>query len=115
MFHGFSNGAANPNANPPLPTDAQLYDALTNWVEKGIVPSRLDIASPQTTENPVQKTFPLCVYPLKATFIFGDAKSAGSYACTWSLVRVTNTKLESRSILLIAHRRKSRPVRWSCR
>ena len=81
MFHGFSNGSANPTANPPLPTNAQLYEALTNGVEKGIAPERLDIASAMTTANPVQKTFPLCVYPLKSTFVGGDAKLTASYVC----------------------------------
>ncbi len=39
MGHGFSNGTTNPAANPPLPTNAQLYLALTLWVEAAILPS----------------------------------------------------------------------------
>jgi feruloyl esterase len=81
MFHGFLNGSANLAADPPLPTNAQLYTTLTNWVEKGIAPERLDIASAATTTSAVQKTFPLCIYPLKATFVAGDAKLTASYVC----------------------------------
>nr|WP_315593817.1 tannase/feruloyl esterase family alpha/beta hydrolase [uncultured Cupriavidus sp.] len=81
MFHGLSNGSANPNANPPLPTNAQLYDALTNWVEKGIAPGRIDIATAVTATFPTQKSYPLCVYPMKAAFVAGDPILTTSYTC----------------------------------
>jgi feruloyl esterase len=81
MFHGFSNGSANRSAIPPLPTNAQLYQALTDWVEKGIAPDRLEIASAVTAQEPVAKTYPLCSYPKKAVFTAGDPKVTASYAC----------------------------------
>ena len=81
MFHGFSNGSANRSAIPPLPTNAQLYQALTDWVEKGIAPDRLEIASAVTAQEPVAKTYPLCPYPKKAVFTAGDPKVTASYAC----------------------------------
>lgn len=81
MFHGFVNGTANPNADPPLPTNAQLYAALTDWVEKGIVPGRLKMTSAVTATHPVPKTFPLCVYPSRARFVSGDPKSSSCYGC----------------------------------
>lgn len=81
MFHGFVNGTANPNANPPLPTNAQLYEQLTRWVENGIAPDRIDIASAVTAQNPVAKTYPLCPYPKKATFVSGDPTLAASFTC----------------------------------
>ena len=38
MNHGFGNGSPAPGAVPPLPTNADLYRLLTDWVEKGIEP-----------------------------------------------------------------------------
>jgi Tannase and feruloyl esterase len=86
MTHGFGNGTTNPNANPPLPSSAgqdgvadgtsQLYDVLTAWVEKGVAPSRIDIATPDKT-----KSRPICAYPKKATFVGGDVNVASSYVC----------------------------------
>lgn len=81
MFHGLSNGSANPNANPPLPTNDQLYNALTNWVERGTAPGRIDIATVVATNFPTQKSYPLCVYPMKATFVAGDPTLTASYTC----------------------------------
>lgn len=81
MFHGFSNGSANANANPPLPTNAQLYASLTNWVEKGIAPERLEMISAITPLDPVAKTYPLCLYPKKAVFVSGNPKVTSSYSC----------------------------------
>jgi Tannase and feruloyl esterase len=87
MTHGIGNGTSNPTANPPLPGDAtagpsQLYGVLTDWVEKGIVPTRIEIASPVTATNPVAKTRPICAYPLKATYTSGDPNVTASYTCS---------------------------------
>ena len=86
MGHGILNGTSNPNANPPLPggataSSSQLYGVLTDWVEKGIAPTRIDIASPVTTPSPTAKSRPICAYPLKATYTTGDPNLAASYAC----------------------------------
>jgi feruloyl esterase len=81
MFHGLSNGTANPNANPALPSNAQPNEALTNWVENGTAPGRIDIATAMTPTFAVQKTFTLCVDPAKATFVSGDPKLTASYTC----------------------------------
>jgi hypothetical protein len=75
MAHGFSNGTANPAANPPLPTIDQLYGALTAWVEDGQSPSRIDISSPASTSRP------LCLYPEKAVLTGADPLAAASYTC----------------------------------
>jgi len=82
MAHGLSNGATNANANPPLPTHDQLYNALTDWVERGIAPTRIDIASAATATFPVVKSRPLCLYPQKATYVGGDINVTSSYACS---------------------------------
>jgi feruloyl esterase len=80
MAHGFGNGTSNPDANPPLPTNAQLYAALTDWVEKGSAPGTLT-ATAAATATTAAKSRPLCVYPLKATYTSGDPNQASSYTC----------------------------------
>jgi hypothetical protein len=87
MTHGLANGTTNPNANPPLPAPVgtsgtqQLYDVLTNWVENGIAPTRIDISSRVTTAFPVAKSRPICLYPMKAKYVGGDINVASSYVC----------------------------------
>jgi len=87
MTHGLGNGTTNPNANPPLPGSAaadgtqQLYDVLTQWVENGVAPTRIDISSPVSTAFPVAKSRPICLYPMKSKFIGGDINVASSYIC----------------------------------
>lgn len=75
--HGFMSGVANPSANPPLPTETGLYDVLTDWVEKGIAPGRVDIKTSDGT-----KSRPLCVYPQQATYGGGDPNQTASYTCS---------------------------------
>jgi feruloyl esterase len=87
MTHGLGNGTPNPTANPPLPASVgpsgttQLYDVLTDWVEKGIAPTRIDISSAVTPAFPVAKSRPICAYPKKATHVGGDINVASSYLC----------------------------------
>ncbi|OWW18264.1 tannase/feruloyl esterase family alpha/beta hydrolase [Noviherbaspirillum denitrificans] len=66
----------------PLPQSAsgrdEMFMALQNWVENGIVPNRLDVTSADTTAS-----LPLCVYPQKITYRgTGHVKSAASYTCS---------------------------------
>jgi feruloyl esterase len=83
MSHGFGNGTSNPAANPPLPTLEQLYGLLTDWVEKGTPPpSSVNISTTVTSAFPVQKSRPICLYPLKAQYVSGDANVATSYTCS---------------------------------
>jgi feruloyl esterase len=81
MGHSFSNGTSNAAANPPLPTNAQLYAALTDWVEKGAAPGTLT-ATTAATSTTAAKSRPLCLYPLKATYTSGDPNQAASYTCS---------------------------------
>lgn len=81
MGHGFANGTANPNANPPLPTNDQLYKALTDWVENGNAPGSV-VATAPATATAGQKSRPLCLYPQKATYTSGDPNLAKSYTCS---------------------------------
>jgi hypothetical protein len=80
--HGLFNGTANPAANPPLPTEEQLYRLITDWVEKGVAPDRVDISTTATPAFPQVKSAPICLYPQKATFKGGDPNVAASYACS---------------------------------
>ena len=77
MAHGFANGTSNPAAHPPLPSNEQLYEALTRWVEAGSAPGPLQA---DTRVAPV-KSRPLCVYPQKAIHTAGDPNLAASYRC----------------------------------
>lgn len=81
MGHGFTNGTANPSANPPFPTNDQLYKALTDWVESGTAPGT-QTASVAATATTSAKNRPLCLYPLKATYTSGDPNQASSYTCS---------------------------------
>jgi len=79
--HGSSvNGTANPAANPPIWAANQQYQALTDWVEKGIAPQAIVLNSRSAT--PIAKSLPACVYPSKVTYLgSGDPFAAASYAC----------------------------------
>lgn len=80
MFHDFTNGTANPDAVPPLPTNEQLYNSLTEWVERDVEPARMEISNGADTIE-AQRTYPLCLYPQQATYVSGDPLSAESFTC----------------------------------
>ncbi len=81
--HMTVNGTANPDANPPAYSEKVLFQALRDWVEKGVAPGRIDIASLVTPQFPMAKSRPICVYPLQATYSgSGDINSAASYTCS---------------------------------
>ncbi len=66
----------NNNQNPTREQD-QMFSALADWVEKGIAPNDIVIAS---RDNSV--SYPICVYPKKAAWNgTGSAKVAASYLC----------------------------------
>jgi feruloyl esterase len=69
------------SAKVPLPEGStgrdELFTALRNWVENGVAPSRIDVASKNGGV-----TMPICAYPTKATFNgSGNLKTAASYDC----------------------------------
>ena len=72
-----ADGLVGAAANPPLLGTTQIYDALTNWVEKGVAPSTITVTTADTTISR-----PLCMYPKKLTYVSGDVKAAASYSCT---------------------------------
>ena len=81
--HGSAtNGTANPNANPPLPNEDQLYAALKEWVENGNAPNQLILSTVSTATFPIVKSMPICPYPQNPTFSSGDITQASSYKCS---------------------------------
>lgn len=77
--HQSPNGTANPAANPPVFTRTGLYKALTEWVENGVVPGRIQLASPPGSGPAISQ--PACPYPQRAQFQDGDPRAAASYTC----------------------------------
>lgn len=77
--HMSPHGTANPQANPPAVARGQFYRLMVDWVENGVEPGPIEIASPSS--DPVRITQPLCPYPQTATYVGGDPRTAGSYRC----------------------------------
>lgn len=78
MGHASPQGTSNPNANPPIPTNLQPYQLLTDWVEKGLEPGRVDLNSP--AGGPAS-SLPMCPYPQKPIYKSGNPLVAASYVC----------------------------------
>lgn len=76
MGHSFANGTSNTQANVALPTNQELYQNLTNWVEKGIQPAALTAYS-ETKD----RSLPICIYPQKITYVSGNINHIASYIC----------------------------------
>ncbi|MES2183210.1 MAG: tannase/feruloyl esterase family alpha/beta hydrolase [Pseudomonadota bacterium] len=74
MGHFPLNGTVNPAANPPIPGEPLKYQMLTDWVEKGTEPGRVDVSN-------AAKGMAMCVYPQSPAYVSGNIFSAGSYAC----------------------------------
>jgi len=75
MGHFPGNGTANTSATPPIPTEAQNYALLTDWVEKGVAPPDKRTISSATT------TGAICVYPKVPAYSGGSITDANSYTC----------------------------------
>jgi feruloyl esterase len=83
MAHCGGNGSAtgvegvSPPPNPPLPAPRQLYQVLTDWVEKGEAPESIVVSNADNTSSR-----PLCMYPTKLSYTgTGDVATAASYTC----------------------------------
>jgi Tannase and feruloyl esterase len=65
------------------PALVNMLGALSNWVEKGQAPTDLQLAE-QNAKPPfaVQRTRPLCEWPLWPRYAGGDPNLAASFACT---------------------------------
>jgi feruloyl esterase len=77
---GSVSGSAGPTADAnsvPLPTSAQTFNALVDWVEHDNAPASLAISSANGSV-----TMPICAYPKTATYGgSGPITAAASYAC----------------------------------
>ena len=76
MGHSFANGTSNINANVALLKNQDLYQSLTNWVEKGIQPSTLTAYSESK-----DRSLPICVHPQKIRYVSGNINNVDSYTC----------------------------------
>jgi feruloyl esterase len=81
MGHGGFNGTSNPDAHPPVPRylKGQIYQLLTDWVEKGMAPENPVLKS--ATDSEMIGSLPMCAYPKKATYVTGDVFAEESYVC----------------------------------
>jgi len=77
---GSVSGSAGPAADTnsvPLPTQAQTFNALVDWVEHNNAPASLAVSSANGSV-----TMPICPYPKKATYGgTGSVTAAASYTC----------------------------------
>lgn len=75
-----ATGSATDLRKVPLPQSAigrdELFVALRRWVEEGIAPGRIELASRDGSV-----TMPICPYPQKAVHAGGTPASAASYDC----------------------------------
>ena len=74
------NGVITPHTAVPLPQPAdgrdELFEALRNWVEKGVAPERIDLQAAHAGLS-----LPICSYPKKPVLTGTDVHVAASYAC----------------------------------
>lgn len=87
LGHGSPNGTSNPQALPPVPAPGQFYSLLTNWVENGVAPDKVDLTNSATLSmlglpNSLAVSQPVCPYPKKATYQSGNPLVAESYSCS---------------------------------
>ncbi|RJP68421.1 MAG: tannase/feruloyl esterase family alpha/beta hydrolase [Comamonadaceae bacterium] len=74
------DGAITPPSAVPLPQPAtgrdELFNALRNWVEKGIAPERIEL-----TAASGHLSLPICSHPKKAVLTGANPNVASSYTC----------------------------------
>lgn len=74
------NGAMTPASAVPLPQPAtgrdEMFNALRNWVEKGVAPERIDLSA-----SSGNLSLPICAHPAKAVYVEGSRNASSSYAC----------------------------------
>ncbi|WP_439605553.1 tannase/feruloyl esterase family alpha/beta hydrolase [Hydrogenophaga sp.] len=74
------DGAITPSSAVPLPQPAtgrdELFNALRNWVEKGIAPERIEL-----TAASGNLSLPICSHPKKAVLTGANPNVASSYTC----------------------------------
>jgi pimeloyl-ACP methyl ester carboxylesterase len=74
------NGAMTPASAVPLPQPAtgrdEMFNALRDWVEKGVAPERIDLAAANGSLS-----LPICAHPTKPALAGANPNAASSYIC----------------------------------
>jgi hypothetical protein len=74
------DGKVTPFTTVPLPQPAtgrdELFNALRDWVEKGIAPERVDLMAFDNS-----KSLPICSHPQKPVMTGPNPHAASSYTC----------------------------------
>lgn len=69
-----------PASAVPLPQPAtgrdEMFNALRDWVEKGMAPERIELTAASGNFS-----LPICMHPRKAVLTGANSAAAGSYAC----------------------------------
>ncbi|RSZ39737.1 MULTISPECIES: tannase/feruloyl esterase family alpha/beta hydrolase [unclassified Variovorax] len=79
MGHFPTNGTGNAQANPPLYPEALNYQALTDWVEKGVAPPDQVVLNTPATAPAASGL--MCAYPRMPAYGSGSITDAASYSC----------------------------------
>jgi feruloyl esterase len=80
--HGLSGRSAQINGDgeridaTQVPSNAERFALLQNWVEKGVAPGRSEVVTAGA------RSLPMCSYPEYPRYLGGDTAKAASYACT---------------------------------
>lgn len=79
--HGTPNGTANASAVVPNFAPGQMYEMLTNWVEKGAAPGQVTLTG---GSGATARSIPACLYPKKVQYLGGgtNVNAAASYQCS---------------------------------
>jgi hypothetical protein len=74
------NGVATPASAAPLPQPAtgrdEMFNALRDWVEKGVAPERIELTAASGNIS-----LPICAHPKKPVLTGANANAASSYVC----------------------------------
>jgi feruloyl esterase len=76
--HSGSNGTTNADASPPVVPWGYFYQLMTDWVENGNAPDRVELQS--APDAPQRISHPVFPYPQKPVYIGGDPKLSSSFA-----------------------------------
>lgn len=63
-----------------VPQPPNMFNVLTDWVEKGIAPDYVVASQPATSTRPA-RAYKVCMYPDQRVYNGGDPNSEASYSC----------------------------------
>jgi hypothetical protein len=96
LYPGVDHCAGGVGPQPGNTNDGPLFDALVNWVEKGVAPEQILATEypplppgarppPGAETRPVLGHRPVCAYPKTAIYKGGDTHDAESFVCGGNL------------------------------